>query len=82
VTEEFRIVNGDATPLVPLLCVVDPDATLEEVAALVAVLLSNPQAPATPGGLIPSEWPVINRLRHAHQVRPRSWRASILPIVA
>jgi len=62
----------------PLLRVVNPDATPEEIAALVAVF-SALKTPATPSPGIASEWPVTNRLRNAQHVRPRTWRASTTP---
>ena len=71
--------SGESGAQPPVLKIINADATPEEVAALVALLLTHPQTPATPGEEIPSEWPVINRLRGAHQVRPQSWRASALP---
>jgi hypothetical protein len=79
VNGEIRIVIRDATPQVPLLCVIDPDATLEEIVALVAVI--SAQAPATPTRAVrpSSEWPVTSLLGTGAQLRPRSWRASILP---
>ena len=68
----------DEKPDVPLLKVVNADATPEEIAALVAVLLT-PQTPATPTRRSLSEWPVSNRLRTHLQAQPGGWRASSLP---
>jgi hypothetical protein len=68
-----------SSPPAPLLRVVNPDVTPEEIAALVAVLLA-PQTPATPTPGIPSEWPVSTRLRIPLHARPGGWRASRLPI--
>jgi len=62
----------------PMLRIVNADATPEEIAALVAVLLT-PQSPATPIRRNPSEWPVSNRLRSPLYARPGGWRASCLP---
>ncbi|MDP3892285.1 acyl-CoA carboxylase subunit epsilon [Nocardioides sp.] len=62
----------------PFLRVVNPDATPEEIAALVAVLIT-PQTPATPTPGNPSEWPVSNRLRSPLHPGPGRWRASSLP---
>jgi hypothetical protein len=64
VTADIRIVNGDAT--------------VDEIAALVAVLLA-PQTPATPIRQGSSEWPVSTRLRSPLHHRPGGWRASSLP---
>ncbi|WP_165821305.1 acyl-CoA carboxylase epsilon subunit [Nocardioides gansuensis] len=66
------------SPRAPMLRVVNADATPEEVAALVAVLLI-PQTPATPTPGNPSEWPVSTRLRSFPDHRPGGWRASSLP---
>ena len=63
----------------PLLRIVSPNATPEEVAALVAVLtsLGGGSAPAprrTP------EWQASHRrLRETHRPGPGAWRASSLP---
>jgi len=62
----------------PLLRIVNADATPEEIAALVAVLLAS-QTPATPIRRNPSEWPVSTRLRSPLHTRPGGWRASSLP---
>jgi hypothetical protein len=67
------------TPETPLLRIVNADATPEEIAALVAVLLT-PQTPATPIRQNTSEWPVSNRLRMPLDPRPGGWRASSLPL--
>jgi len=69
----------EGTPQTPLLRIVNADATPEEIAALVAVLLT-PQTPATPTRRNPSEWPVSNRLRTHLHPRPGGWRASSLPL--
>ena len=71
----------DTSPLeqTPLLRIVSPNATAEEVAALVAVLtsLGGGSAPAprrTP------EWQASHRrLREPHRPGPGAWRASSLP---
>jgi hypothetical protein len=65
-------------PDAPILQVVNADATPEEIAALVAVLLT-PQSPVTPIRRAPSEWPVSNRLRRSLSPRSNGWRASSLP---
>ncbi|MBA3780550.1 MAG: acyl-CoA carboxylase subunit epsilon [Nocardioides sp.] len=58
---------------------INPDATAEEVAALV-VVMSALQTPATPTRGNTSEWPVSNRLRMPVHARPGGWRTSSLPV--
>ncbi|MFC7362434.1 acyl-CoA carboxylase subunit epsilon [Nocardioides astragali] len=67
--------TADHDDRTPILRVVNPDATPEEVAALVAVF-SALQTPATPSQAPSSEWPVPNRLRRSDLLRPCSWRAT------
>ncbi|RYP83395.1 acyl-CoA carboxylase subunit epsilon [Nocardioides guangzhouensis] len=63
----------------PLLTVVNPDATPEEVAALVAVLASL-GAPATPAPRRTPGWQARHRLlRATHPHGPGGWRSSGLP---
>ena len=66
--------------MTPLLRLVTPDATPEEIATLI-VVFSTINTPATPQHVkgAPSEWPASNRLRNARQLPSRSWRASSLP---
>jgi len=70
---------SESSPEQPLLRIVSPDATAEEVAAIVAVLaaLGPGEAPAprrTP------EWNRPARLtRTTHRHGPAGWRASGLP---
>ena len=67
-----------ARHVAPLLKVVNPDATPEEIAALVAVFCAPSHRPLRPKGF-PSEWPVSTRLRSPLHHRPGGWRASSLP---
>ncbi|MDZ5662831.1 acyl-CoA carboxylase subunit epsilon [Nocardioides sp. S-58] len=64
----------------PLLRVVDPDATPEEVAALVAVFASlgssGGEAPRRPR---PAWSHPARGVRHPHRTGPDGWRASGLP---
>ena len=61
----LRLVRGDASP--------------EEVAALLAVLLAT-HSPTTPACWRPPEWSASKRrLRQAGHPGPRAWRASALP---
>ncbi len=73
--------NTEATaPQQPLLRVVNPDATPEEIAALVAVFaaLGSDGAPA-PKRRTP-EWSAPRRLHRTPQFPgPGGWRASALP---
>ena len=63
----------------PLLRVVNPDATPEEVAALVAVFASLGSGEAPPKGRRP-EWNAPHRLvRRSHPHGPGGWRSSGLP---
>ena len=71
---------GDAAPERPLLRVVNPDATPEEVAALVAVFaaLGGSGGPA-PARQAP-EWSAPRRLvRRTLPHGPGAWRGSALP---
>ena len=66
----------------PVLRVVNPDATPEEVAALVAVVSSAAaaQAAATDDRCPASEWGAPRRkVRVSHPHGPGGWRASGLP---
>ncbi|MBB6628961.1 acyl-CoA carboxylase subunit epsilon [Nocardioides sp. KIGAM211] len=66
-----------ATP--PLLRVVSPDATPEEIAALVAVLSSLGGAPEEPRRRTPAWQSHQRRVRPALAPGPGGWRASGLP---
>jgi hypothetical protein len=84
-------VTDDGTPVVeerapasvstpPLLTVVNPDATAEEVAALVAVFAALGTAPPDPPLRRTPEWQANRRrLRVTHPHGPGGWRASGLP---
>jgi hypothetical protein len=62
------------------LVLINGHATDDEIAALVAVLVSVSRTPATPTRARPSEWPASNRrLRRPLHPGPGSWRASALP---
>jgi hypothetical protein len=64
----------------PVLRVVRGDATPEEVAALVAVLLSRPAAEEPPPRPAPSAWSDRSRLlRGPLFPGPGAWRRSALP---
>ena len=64
----------------PLLRVVNPDATPEEVAALVAVLSALGSAPGTPPARPRRSWNAPARgVRRTHRAGPGGWRASGLP---
>lgn len=70
--------HGDSAPA-PLLRIVTPDATAEEVAALVAVLSSiggPPPAPARRRRLWNAPY---RQVRVAYSHGPGSWRSSGLP---
>ncbi|MBZ5733292.1 acyl-CoA carboxylase subunit epsilon [Nocardioides sp. TRM66260-LWL] len=68
-----------AAPAAPLLRVVNPDATPEEIAAIVAVL-SALGSGAAPAPAPRSQWAApARRLRGAHGSGPGAWRASGLP---
>ena len=69
----------DEQPAAPLLRVVNPDATPEEVAAIVAVLASLGSA-ATPPPRRTPEWQANHRkLRLTLPHGPGGWRSSGLP---
>ena len=72
--------HGDRPAGEPVLRVVRGDATPEEIAALVAVLLSRP-APAGPAPRrAPSAWADRSRLlRRPVHPGPGAWRRSALP---
>ena len=69
---------SEASP-VPLLRVVSPHATPEEVAALVAVFASLGTEGGAPAPRLP-EWQAHHRkLRETHRHGPDGWRSSGLP---
>lgn len=66
-------------PVAPALKVITPDATAEEVAAIVAVLAAagSSEKPAAP---VRSTWAAPHRAtRDVHHPRPGAWRISSLP---
>ncbi|WP_457206350.1 acyl-CoA carboxylase epsilon subunit [Nocardioides sp. P5_C9_2] len=64
----------------PLLRVVNPDATPEEVAALVAVFAALGSAGDDPRGRRTPEWSAPHRaVRRTHASGPSGWRSSALP---
>jgi hypothetical protein len=73
---------SDSTDPQPTLRVVTPDATAEEIAALVAVLstLGSPTSAPAPAGRQTSQWAAPHRavrVRYSHG--PGGWLASGLP---
>jgi hypothetical protein len=80
VTEESRTGPPDAAPA---LFLVKGEATLEEVAALTAVLQAVAAAAAPvqePGPPVRSEWAAPHRqVRATYPHGPRGWRSSALP---
>ncbi len=63
----------------PLLRIVNPDATAEEIAALVAVF-SALGAPEQAGAPIPKQWNAPHRQVRPHYSHgPGGWRSSGLP---
>jgi hypothetical protein len=72
-------VSDDVAPEPPVLRIVTPDATPEEVAALVAVL-STLGAPPAEAPAPRSQWgSPARRLTHVPPHGPGGWRASSLP---
>jgi hypothetical protein len=70
---------SDEQPAAPLLRVVNPDATPEEIAAIVAVFASLGGAPKPPPRRAP-EWQAHHRtLRQTFPHGPGGWRSSGLP---
>ncbi len=67
----------------PLLRVVNPDATPEEIAAIVAVfaaLGSHPSASGSGAGPVRSRWAApVDRVRPMHRPGPGAWQANALP---
>jgi hypothetical protein len=73
-------VNGDRPASEPALRVVRGDATPEEIAALVAVLLSRPRAGEEPPVHARSAWADrSSQLRRPLRPGPGAWRRSALP---
>ena len=62
----------------PVLRVVNPDATPEEVAAIVAILTSR-RAPATATRTTPSAWSAPTRAHRRPVADLGGWRGSCLP---
>ena len=72
--------NDPATdePDVPVLRILTPNTTAEEVAAIVAVLAASGSAAKPPRST--PEWATRHRLlRQPHHAGPGAWRASGLP---
>ena len=72
--------QSSTVPDAPMLRVVSPDATPEEIAALVAVFsaLGSGQAPPAPRRT--PEWQANHRkVRATHPHGPGGWRSSALP---
>lgn len=68
------------TPEQPLLRIVTPDTTPEEVAAIVAVLAAVGGSDEAPAPRRTPEWNRPARLtRETHRHGPGAWRASSLP---
>jgi hypothetical protein len=64
----------------PVLRVIRGDATPEEIAAVVAVLLSRPALEQPPSRRVPSAWADRSRLaRRPLFPGPDAWRRSALP---
>ncbi len=64
----------------PILRVVNPDATPEEVAALVAVFAALGSAGAEPPRRRTPEWSAPHRaVRRTHASGPGGWRSSAMP---
>jgi hypothetical protein len=73
-------VNADRPAGEPVLRIVRGDATPEEVAALVAVLLSRPGALSATSAPARSAWADRSRqLRRPLRPGPGAWRRSALP---
>jgi len=71
---------GDRLSREPVLRVIRGDATPEEIAALVAVLLSRPAAAEPSPRRTPSAWADRSRLlRRPLHPGPGAWRGSALP---
>ena len=72
--------NGDPPAREPALRVIRGDATPEEIAALVAVLLSRPGEEEVPPAPPRSAWADRSRqLRRPLRPGPGAWRRSALP---
>lgn len=66
-------------PTAPLLRVVNPDATPEEIAAIVAVFSALGSATPAPAPAR-SRWAApVDRMRPLHRPGPGAWRADALP---
>jgi Acyl-CoA carboxylase epsilon subunit len=73
-------VTGDRPAGEPALRVIRGDATAEEIAALVAVLLSRPGDAGAPPAAARSAWADRSRqLRRPLRPGPGAWRRSALP---
>lgn len=72
--------SASAASPTPLLRVVNPDATPEEIAALVAVFSALGGEPATAPPSPRSQWALpARRMRHISGHGPGGWQASGLP---
>ncbi len=68
-----------STPDAPLLRVVNPDATPEEIAAIVAVFSALGSATKAPEP-VRSRWAApVDRMRPMHRPGPGAWQANALP---
>jgi hypothetical protein len=70
---------SEQAPAGPVLRIVTPDATAEEVAAIVAVFASLGAGVPAPKKPVPAWSSNHRRLRPAHPHGPGGWRASGLP---
>lgn len=78
-TQPVGDVGSDA-PSEPVLRVVTPDATAEEIAAIVTVFAALGSRARPPRARPRSEWAAPHRVhRIAHAPAPGAWRASGLP---
>jgi len=74
------VTDPDRAERRPVLRVLRGDATPEEIAAVVAVLLSRPAAEEPPSRPAPSAWADRSRLLRSPLVPgPDAWRRSALP---
>ena len=72
--------TAEATPQQPLLRVVNPDATPEQIAALVAVFAAIGSGESAPVKKRPSEWSANARaVRRTYPHGLGGWKASSLP---
>jgi len=72
-------VSEETAPTQPVLRVVNPDATPEEIAALVAVFSALGSGAAPASKPVPRWAASSARMRVSHPHGPGGWRASSLP---